>query len=89
MEEGRRLILKDGTVIENGEAGYSQGKLWCYIPGWTLPQAAAVFFDPAKTKLIIFQYGEMEDEYRGFTRCVSLMTDTDGLVSVCMEKAGD
>ena len=89
MEEGRRLILKDGTVIENGEAGYSNGTLCCFIPGWTLPQAAAVFFDPAKTKKIIFQYGEMEDVYTGYTECVNLMIDTDGLVTVCMEKAGE
>ena len=89
MNEGRRLILHDGTVIEDGEAGYSQGFLWCYVTGMTLPQAAAVFFNPAATKVIIFQYGEDEDVYRNFTECVNLSIDTDGLVSVCMKKAGE
>ena len=89
MEEGRRLILADGTVIEGGEAGYSQGFLWLYMTGMTLPQAAAVFFNPAATKVIIFQYGELEDIYRNYTECINLSIDTDGQVSVCMKKAGD
>lgn len=84
--EGRRLVLNDGTIIENGEAGYSQGFLWCYFTGYTMQQAAALFFDPTKTAKIVFQYGEMQDEYNGFTVCVNLMIDTDGRLSVCMVK---
>ena len=85
--EGQRLILNDGTVIEDGRAGYSQGFLWLYFSGYTLQQAAMMFMDPAKTEKIIFQYGEMEDTYNGFTECRNLMIDADGDISVCMTKA--
>lgn len=83
---GQRLILNDGTVIEDGNAGYTQGLLWCHFTGYTLPQAAMLFFDPTKTARIAFQYGEMEDVHEGFTNCTSINIDIDGRVSVCMTK---
>ena len=83
---GQRLILNDGTIIEDGGAGYSQGLLWCYFTGYTLPQAAALFFNPEKTARIVFQYGEMEDVHEGFTTCTNINIDIDGRVSVCMIK---
>lgn len=87
--EGRRLILNDGTEIENGSAGYAAGSLWCRLPGYTMQQAAVVFFNPDITAVILFQYGEMEDRYEGFTNCEAIMTEADGKVSVCMTKGGD
>lgn len=83
---GRRLILADGTKIENGEAGYADGLLWLYKTGYTLAEAAAVFTDPEMTWVIRFRYGEMEDRYDGFTDCRAIRTDPDGNVSVCMKK---
>ena len=85
---GRRLILKDQTTFENGEAGYAQGFLWLYLPGCTIAEAALVFTDPEKTDVILFQYGEMEDRYEHFTDCRSILTDGDR-ISVCMEKEGE
>ena len=84
--EGQRLILKDGTIIENGRAGYAEGFLWLWLPGYTMQQAAALAFDATKTARIVFQYGEMEDVYEGFTNCVNIMSDFDGLVSLCIKK---
>lgn len=83
-----RLVLNDGTTIEGGKAGYSEGFLWLYFTGYTLQQAAGLFFDSSKTSHIVFQYGEMENEYDGFTVCITLNIDIDGNVSVCM-KRGD
>lgn len=82
---GRRLILADGSRIENGEAGKINGMIWCYLPGWTIIQAAQVFTDRAKTSEIRFQYGEMQDVYTGYTNCTNIMTG-DGKISVCMDK---
>ena len=87
--DGRRLILNDGTTIEDGVAGYAEGFLWLRFPGYTMQQAALLFFDPNKTARIIFQYGEMQDEYNGFTTCRTLTMDADGLMSVCMVKGDD
>lgn len=84
--DGRRLILNDGTIIDDGVAGYSEGFLWLWFTGYTMQQAASLFFDATKTEHIVFQYGEMADEYNGFTTCRSLMIDADGRISVCMVK---
>lgn len=83
---GRRLIFNDGTVIENGEAGYSDGTLWLWFAGYTMQDAAAIVFDPNKTCKIVFQYGEMEDEHTGFTSCHVLSIDSDGKITVCLVK---
>lgn len=83
---GRRLILADGTTIENGEAGYAEGFLWCYFSGMTLAEATGLFLDTSKTERIRFEYGEMADEYEGFTTVRVMRTDADGEVSICLEK---
>lgn len=84
--EGLRLILNNKIIIENGSAGYSGGFLWLYFAGYTLPEAGAIFFDPSNTAKIVFQYGDMEDTYDGFTVCTNLMIDSDGSISVCLIK---
>ena len=83
---GQRLILADGTQIENGRCGYSDGHLWCWVNGFTMPQAAQLFFDPAKTDRIVYEYGEMSDTYEHFTNCTNLMIDSDGMISVCLTR---
>ena len=83
---GRRLILKDNTTIENGEAGYAGGFLWLYFKGYTIAEAAAIFTDPEKTGKIVFQYGQMEDIYEDYTDCRVLNMDGDGKISVCLTK---
>lgn len=83
--KGRRLILNDGTVIEDGEAGFADGVLWCWFRGYTMAEAAAIFLDRKKTAVIVFQFGEDEDRYEGYTECLRLMDD-GGRVSVCLAK---
>jgi hypothetical protein len=83
---GQRLILLDGTVIKDGSCGYSGGRLWCWIHGYTMRQAAEVFMDPEKTGQIEYQYGGMFDVYTNMTECVSLLIDEDGQISVCLKK---
>lgn len=87
QKEGQRLILNDGTIIENGRCGYADGHLWCWVTGYTMQTASAVFFDPDKTSKIIYEYGEMSDEYDDFINCTNLFIDNDGQVSVCLVKA--
>lgn len=84
--EGRRLILADGTTFENGEVGYADGNLWCWIPNCSMQTAVNVFMNPVKTKRIVFQYGDMEDAYNGFTNCTNIMADPDRKASVCLQK---
>lgn len=86
METGRRLILADGTTIEDGEAGQAAGFLWLYIPGLNMREVADTVLDEEKTAEIRFEYGEMADTYTGYTECRSINRDWDGRISVCMVK---
>ena len=86
--EGQRLILNSQLTIENGTAGYFDGHLWLYFTGYTLQETATIFFDPANTATIVFQFGDMAETYEGFTDCVNLSINSDGNVSVCMIKGG-
>ena len=82
---GRRLILADNTVLEDAEAGFATRWLWCYMYGYTMAEAAAMFCNnPEKTARIEYQYGNMSDEYIGYTRCTFLQLDEDGRVCVCL-----
>ena len=83
---GRRLIFQDGTTIENGEAGYADGSLWCYFTG-TMQDAIRIFFDTGKTGRIEYQFGEEENVWEGFTQCMAIMTGEDGQMSVRLERA--
>ena len=83
--EGQRIILNDGTVIENGRAGYYQGALWCYFDGRTIGEAIQLFTNADRTARIVFQYGEMEDVYEGFTDCFHVSV-ADGSISVGLKK---
>ena len=90
---GQRLILNADihrrVTIEGGSAGYADGLLWLYFNGYTMEQASAIFFDTSNTNLIIFQYGDMQDEYRGYTDCRAISRGTNGIISVCMAKGAE
>lgn len=87
--DGQRVVLNDGTVIENGAAGYAEGHLWIRLPGFTMQQAANIAFDSNKTQRIVFQYGDMEDVYEGFTTCVNINVNIDQMASVCLTKGAN
>lgn len=86
MTTGRRLILNDGTILEDGEAGLAQDHLWLWFSGLTMQEAASMCFDPEKMSRIVFQYGEMEDSFDGFTACIAMQIGEDGRISVCLVK---
>lgn len=88
MNEGLRLILKDGMEIENGRAGYTDRVLWLWMPGMSMQGAAAIVFDPEKTGKIIFRYGNMQDEYEGFTHCIRILEEEND-IAVCMTREAE
>ena len=80
------LILADGTIIENGNAGLSEGFLWLWLPGWTMMEAAQKAFDPAVMGTIVYRQGESHDAtYTGYTVCKNLMQQGEE-IAVCMVK---
>ena len=87
MKTGRRIILADGTTFENADCGYADGFLWNYIPGdLNLQETAMIFFDKTKTARIIYEYGEMSDEYTGMTELKQIAKDNTGMIRICLTK---
>ena len=80
-----RIVLKNGMVIEGGSAGLSEGFLWLWLPNWTMRQAVDIVFDESIIGKIIFQYGEEEDVWTGFTNCVSIDVRGDE-TAICLRK---
>lgn len=82
--EGHRLILNDGSEIENGQAGLANGALWLWIPGkfWDVADMAR---NAEKMQIITFQFGEMQEEYEGYTICTGIMSNSD-VIAVSMVK---
>lgn len=72
---GRRIILADDTTFEDSNAGYADGVLWCRvtIADASFAAIATIFSDPEKTAHIRYEYGEMADEYDGFTTVLTIM----------------
>lgn len=86
----RYIKLADGTIYENGECGYADGILWCYLPvGTDMKTAFADFSEPTKTEHIVFHYGVMESEYDGFTDIRLCMIGYDGDVRVQLFKGAE
>lgn len=82
---GRRLILNDGTVWEGSECGWAQGFLWLFLHGIGIEEAEPVIRNPEATEKIVFEYGEMRDEYDGYTR-VKVIQEEDYGCSVCLTR---
>ena len=83
---GHRLILADGTEIDNGRAGISSGFLWLWVPDKPFWDVGDIVRDPEKTAEITYQYGEMQDIYENYTDCTVLMVQ-ENEIAVCLKKA--
>ena len=67
-----RLILADGTILNNCECGYADGNLWCFLKGISFSDAFTYFSDIDKFNMIVFEMGFSNDfydriTYSGFT----------------------
>lgn len=74
----RKIVLADGTELATDEgAGEASGALWCWLH-ITIPEAAALFTDAERTKLIRFVYGQYMDEFKGFTDMLMVRASQKG-----------
>ena len=71
-----RLVLKDGTILNDCECGYCNGSLWCYLKGLSFNEAFQQFSDPSKLSEITFEYGTetyyRQTIYSGFTNIIAI-----------------
>lgn len=76
-----RLILADGTVLENSECGYYEHELHCWIKDRTMAEVFELFSDPNKTAFISYTYRDYTQIYRGFTE-MFLIRKTEDCIDV-------
>lgn len=81
-----RLILNDGTIIDSGQAWLVTGVLRCFFNGYTINEAATLFLDATKTAHIIYDNGETQETFDGYTICTSIDMDVEGYVHIGLEK---
>ena len=78
MEDERRIILADGTILEDCGAGYDGATFWIY-PEMTMKAAADLFLDEVKTAVITYERGGETIQYIGFTDCILMNVVPGGL----------
>ena len=83
---GRRIILADGTIYEDSNAGYADGSLWLYLTGVSMIDAWPGVADPEKTAEIVYEFGEESITYDGYTSIQILMATENGC-KACLRKA--
>lgn len=73
----KRLILADGTVLENCDCGYSNRSLWCFLTGVSFGEAFQYFSSPEKLKTVILQLEFMDfidqTTYSGLQELVAIV----------------
>ena len=74
-----RLILADGTVLENSSCGFADKTLWCWIRGLTMADCFSIFTDPDKTNEITCLYYHTGYKYTGFTNIEVIRKGMDSL----------
>lgn len=73
----RKIILNDGTVYEDSDVGFADGVIWCFIKNKTIVDVFHDFSDPAKIEKIVYEYGEDQKVYEGFTHLSGIMEEYD------------
>ena len=84
-----RLILHDGTVLNNCECGYYKKNLWCYLKGISFSDAFRYFSDPEAYYSVTFDMGFQPAfferiVYTGFTDMTAIQKEEDR-ISVRLE----
>ena len=80
-----RLIMADGTECEVGLCGAADGVLWIQVYGMTMIAACTWFGDPEKTREMIYDTGNFQDTFTGYTDLFSVQT-RDDFVSVGIKR---
>ena len=77
--EGRRIVMADGTELIDSTIGYSDGHIWCFLVNISFSTAYELFSDAQKTGTLIFDYGDMQDVYEGYTKVHTVKTTEFGV----------
>ena len=85
IKDVHRLVLKDGTILEQSDCGYADRELWCFLRNVTFFEAFQLFSDPAKFEKIRYEIGLIENytriTYSGLTQVITV-NQTEETVNV-------
>lgn len=79
-----RVILADGTVINDCTIGITASGIWINARGMDIVRAAQLFSDPKRTQTMRFEYGDMYDEVEGFTQVSVFNCDDPQVIKIRM-----
>ena len=84
----QKLILNDGTELENSYAAESVDYLFLYISnGMTMMQVMMLMMDQNKISRIVYESGEAnQTEYNDYTTVKSINAEYGGMISVSLRK---
>ncbi len=74
-----KLILANGEVLDDCQAGYADGSLWCWLRGCTMGQAYSLFSVPDNIREITFIYGSLKAIFRGADILEAIITNRDDI----------
>ena len=84
----QKLILNDGTELENSWAAETTDSLFLYIRnGMNMMQIMQLMFDQQKISRIVYEAGERnQTEYNDYTRPMGITTEYNGMINVVLRK---
>lgn len=84
----QKLILNDGTELENSYAAETVDFLFLYISnGMNMMQIMMLMMDQSKISRIIYESGEAnQTEYNDYTTVTSINAEYGGMISVSLRK---
>ena len=83
----QKLILNNGTELENSYAAESIDYLFLYINnGMTMRQVMILMNDPERINRIIYAAGDNRTEYNDYTTVSSITMEYGGMISVRLRK---
>ena len=80
-----RVVLADGTVINDCTIGITASGIWVNAKGMDIVRAAQLFSDPVLTQTMRFEYGDMYDEVKDFTQVSVFNCDDPQVISFTEE----
>ena len=84
----KKLILNDGTELENSWAAETTDSLFLYIRnGMNMMQIMQLMFDQQKISRIVYEAGESnQTEYNDYTRLMGITKEYNGMINVVLRK---
>ena len=81
------LILNDGTRLVVSYCGANAGYLWIDVYEKSFYECAYLFSNQKLTSRMVYEFGEMHQEYEGYTELTVVMAEDD-YVKVALKRGG-